>query len=523
MNAPFPGDEQERLQELLHLNVLDILDETEFSNLAMIASQICQTPIAFVSLVDQEQQRFKARIGFEIDQLPRHHSLCAYTILSEELSEILDMTQDVRFHDSPIVTTSPFVRYYAGAPLVTSAGYKLGALCVLDREPRQLTDVQKSILIGLAKEVVQRLELKASNQRLLTSLSVAEEISQVGMFEYDFLARQLTLTPTLSRLFNLAETVRSIPIAQVTQLISVEDFENIRKSVAHQLSYGTTFRFTYQFTDITTGKRMDHECQGAVAHNEQGQAYLLTGAVRDITQEKIRTSMVEEQEHQLKKVNLELDNLVYRVSHDLRAPLASALGLLYLSQQEKQVVAIQPLLKMVEETLHQQDRYISKILDYSHNSRGDIQHNDIDLAQLITEQIEIHRPNLSPVEVLMSINQSQSFYSDRQRLSIVISNIISNAFRFSRPARAQPFISIEALVTQQNAWFRISDNGIGIAQQHIGHIFKMFYRATDLNNGSGIGLYIVKETIEKLSGTITVRSLEGVGSTFEVSVPNMNE
>lgn len=159
--APPAKNEQTRLERLKRLMVLDSAPEPLFDEITKLASAICGTPIALVSLVDDNRQWFKANTGLEgATETHRDIAFCAHVILENELMEVADATQDTRFLANPLVTDNPNIRFYAGAPLTLSDGLNMGTLCVIDREPKQLTDIQKTMLTGLAAVVSRALEVR---------------------------------------------------------------------------------------------------------------------------------------------------------------------------------------------------------------------------------------------------------------------------------------------------------------------------------------------------------------------------
>ena len=166
MKAPLPPNEAQRLETLRCYGVLDTLPEQAFDDLTMLAAQICQVPIAVVSLVDENRQWFKSIIGLDAKETPRDVAFCAYSILNpDELLEVQDAMLDPRFADNPLVTNDPHIRFYAGAPLVAPDGHALGTLCVIDRVPRQLSTEQKGALRALSRTVIAQLELRTANRR----------------------------------------------------------------------------------------------------------------------------------------------------------------------------------------------------------------------------------------------------------------------------------------------------------------------------------------------------------------------
>ena len=158
--APLPPNEKQRLAALQSYKMLDTRREDGFDDLTRIAAQICGTPMALVSLVDENRQWFKSELGLGVSETPRDLAFCAHAILQEKVFEVPDADKDVRFHDNSLVTGAPHLRFYAGAPLQTPEGHALGTLCVLDRVPRHLSDDQREALEALARQAIAQMELR---------------------------------------------------------------------------------------------------------------------------------------------------------------------------------------------------------------------------------------------------------------------------------------------------------------------------------------------------------------------------
>lgn len=158
--VPIPDDEEDRLNALGKLDILDSVPEECFDRLTSLAANIFDVPIALVSLVDKDRQWFKSRHGLEAEETPRDLAFCAHAIMSVQPLIVPDTHGDIRFRDNPLVTGEPHIRFYAGAPLVTTVGFKLGTLCIIDRKPRPegLSPRQIEILTGLAETVVYEIE-----------------------------------------------------------------------------------------------------------------------------------------------------------------------------------------------------------------------------------------------------------------------------------------------------------------------------------------------------------------------------
>jgi signal transduction histidine kinase len=225
---------------------------------------------------------------------------------------------------------------------------------------------------------------------------------------------------------------------------------------------------------------------------------------------------------ELSKRNTELDNFVYSVSHDLRAPIASVLGLINLAKKDTEAKMKDMYLDMIHKSAMQQDHFIKEILDQSRNSRLEVKREEIFFQPLIEEtfnQLKFATSTGKSVEKNITIQQKKGFYSDAWRLKVILNNIISNAIRY-RNGR-EPVINVKVIIDGAQARLIIEDNGKGIEKEHLPNLCKMFYRATDDGAGSGLGLYIVKEAIDKLHGEIHIDSEFGKGTTVSLSIPEL--
>lgn len=176
---PIPFDEVQRLASLQALDILDTPPEPAFDRLTRLAAQQFDVPIALISLIDPARQWFKSKIGLEVDETPREFSFCQFAIMDDQVMQVPDATLDPRFAQNPLVTGEPHIRFYAGAPLVTEKGFRLGTLCMIDSRPRQpLDEVQKARLRDFAQLVINELELRRL-RRLLgdSSFGLSSEVT----------------------------------------------------------------------------------------------------------------------------------------------------------------------------------------------------------------------------------------------------------------------------------------------------------------------------------------------------------
>lgn len=222
---------------------------------------------------------------------------------------------------------------------------------------------------------------------------------------------------------------------------------------------------------------------------------------------------------ELQKVNDELDRFVYSVSHDLRSPLSSILGLTNLAKHTSDHDELLQILSLIQGRVSAQDHFIKEIIDYSRNARTETTTEPIHLAALVHEMIDALRfnHNADKIEFKQTIESNVVIYSDRIRLTVILSNLIANAIKYHDFSKAHPFIEI-GFEEQRNAIF-VTDNGAGIPVENQEKIFNMFFRGSDRSTGSGLGLFITREAVDKLGGEITLQSQFGEGSTFVVALP----
>ncbi|MCD9015928.1 PAS domain-containing sensor histidine kinase [Parachryseolinea silvisoli] len=226
-------------------------------------------------------------------------------------------------------------------------------------------------------------------------------------------------------------------------------------------------------------------------------------------------------EEELKIRNTELDNFVYKVSHDLRAPLSSILGLVNLARLPGNTDNPMDYIDIIGEKVEHLDHFIGDVLSHSKNLKMDITTSQVDFEQIIERTFKDLNYLQGAKDMERSVKISGiAFYSDPWRISEIFRNLISNAIKYRQLNIERPEIRIKILIDQRRAEINFSDNGIGIDDVSLAKIFEMFYRATEQSDGSGIGLYIVKNAVDKLGGQINVSSQVNQGTRFSIILPN---
>ncbi len=233
------------------------------------------------------------------------------------------------------------------------------------------------------------------------------------------------------------------------------------------------------------------------------------------------------QNHMLEKANEELDRFVYSASHDLRAPLKSILGLIKIAGIDTQDAQQHLYLDMIRQSVAKLETFIEDIVEYSRNSRLEITPEQIDFTVMVNEVMENLRflPQAEQIKLKLNIPENLSFYSDVWRIQTLLNNLLSNAVKYHDFSKENPFIAVSVHYLPagnglpEAIELKVEDNGKGIAPEYHSRIFDMFFRATESSNGSGLGLYIVREIMEKLHAKMNFISAEDVGTTFKIQIP----
>lgn len=310
----------------------------------------------------------------------------------------------------------------------------------------------------------------------------------------------------------------------IINIMDIIHADNREKTAEYLQKLRETGQYTgFQTRIITKSGKVKHiEINSSAILDEENTFIGSKDIIRDITDRMQAQQELEASNRYLKKVNTELDHFVYRASHDLRAPLSSLLGLIDVIKMHENGELTLDLLDKMGRQINKLEDFIKEIIDYSRVSRTGLNIESIDLKKMILEILDdlCFMDNAEKIKTSLTFNQEQFIYTDKRNLDIILNNLLSNAIKYADLTK-DSYIHIEINIHKSVIEMSIKDNGIGIREEFQLQIFDMFFRATDKSIGSGLGLFIVKEAIQKINGSITVESTFGQGSIFNLKFPNL--
>lgn len=248
----------------------------------------------------------------------------------------------------------------------------------------------------------------------------------------------------------------------------------------------------------------------------------ILGAINEANKFYVSNSLLAVQNEELQKAYNELDKFSYSVTHDMRGPLLSILGAIEAAQHMDTISEIREMLMLMKDSVRNLDDFIQSIHDYYNLNRGELEIKEIDFNEMVNEQTKIFNFTylVSDVKFNTTINQKETFRGDELSIKLILNNLLSNAFKYQRKENKEKLVDLTILVENGMAVIEVADNGVGIAENFLGDIFNMFFRASSHEVGSGFGLYNVKAAVTKLNGKITVDSEINKGTRFKVTIQN---
>lgn len=535
-------EEQLRLAALEKFRILDTLPEDEFDGIVELISDICDTPIALISLVDDRRQWFKARVGLSAQETPRDQAFCAHTLFQNEVFIVENALQDERFKNNPLVIGNPQIRFYAGAPLKTQDGFNLGTLCVIDTKSRQLTKSQTNALEKLAKQVVQLFELRVKLLQSEKALEQSELLAAMttnmaeGVMLQDDQGRIIEFNPAVLKILCLSEKQL---FNQTTE--DLQDWKTIFEDGSECPRHERP-----ALKALASGKSQLNQTLG-VDIPGQGRRWLLVNSIllpkfglskknhvlstfQDITDIKRAENKIQEEMHKAIKASNAKSEFLSKISHEIRTPINGIVGLTDLMlvadlSEEQRIRAEQ-----VKSCGHSLLSIISDILDFSQFEEGSIQleNTEFSLKQLLSEVESsigylAHRKNLH-VSFRMDPHLPDRLIGDVGRLRQTFLHLVGNAIKFTKNGHITIKCEMKNLLSVGNVFrFEVHDTGVGISASAQKNLFQSFTQADNSVSrnfgGLGLGLALSKELIQLMNGHIGFESEEGKGSVFWFEVP----
>lgn len=527
-NYPVPENEKERLEALYSYNILDSSADKDMDAITLLASRICQTPVAYVSLIDEKRQWFKAMIGFNRDETPREDSLCQYTIMQDKIYEIPDITKNELFSQNPLFNAKNGIQFYAGAPLIDPNGYRLGTLCVIDVKPRVLSIEQKEGLELLAREVVAHLIIRKDNLELAQSKAELQKFFDLSL---DFMCIAnvqgyfLKVSATFSSVLGYEE--KELLGRPFLDFVHPEDIPSTMNEIDKLARGEDTIHFENRYRKVDGSYIW-------LSWNSKPEPItgMLYASARDITEAKIT--------EELNKKNIQLqkekevaerssklkEEFLANMSHEIRTPINAIIGITNLLL--KKGTAVGKELEYIQ-TIHINSnnlfQLVNNILDFSQIESGKYNNNstEFNLKQLIRETVRSIK--LSATEKGLSLSTiidpeiPMRLIGYPEKLSQTFLNLISNSIKFT--SMGEIVVTAELITLNPDSAiikFIVADTGIGIPADKLDEIFLPFVQAnssfTRVHGGTGLGLAITKKLVELQGGEIQVHSKVGVGSDF---------
>jgi PAS domain S-box-containing protein len=387
-----------------------------------------------------------------------------------------------------------------------------GSIVWAEAQANAIVDNYQNIefITGVSRDITQ---WKKDEIQLRQAADIMENIqSGIHLYQLENLDDDRTLRLIAAN--PAAEKITGVPTEQIIGKTLDENFPNLRDLGIPQ-NYARVVRTGVPLTIDT----IDYEDSKIAALNVSLKAFPLPNNCVGVSFESL--SELKKTQNELQIRNSELNNFVYKVSHDLRAPLASIKGLIHLAKYEK---GPDEFLTRIDDSIRKLDDFIQNVLSHSRNLNTTPIVDDIDFSTLIDQCFSElnYLPGVTRLQKKVIVKGCH-FYNDSIRIFEIFRNMISNAIKYQDPEKKKSLLSITIDVTPDAANLVIEDNGVGIDEEHLPKIYTMFYRASEKSDGSGIGLYIVHQALQKINGTIKVTSELNQGTTFSISIPNLKQ
>jgi PAS domain S-box-containing protein len=377
--------------------------------------------------------------------------------------------------------------------------------------------------IALQRDISKEINYQNEILRINSRFELITDRSNVGIWEWDVRNNLTAWNQILRNQYGIADDT---PLEKLYGIFQDSIIEEDRSRVMAELENlieegGSNIVQSFRILNNSSKEVLTLRCFTLAERNENGELLRLIGSSFDITEQIQSQETILNKNEELRKINAELDNFVYSVSHDLRSPLLSIKGILTNvlkpgNLDEKTT----KFLKLAEVSANRLDGTIQEILEYSRNARLNLNLEEVNLEELCNVIFDDLRYSVEDAfEFRFSTSIEMPIITDKARITALLKNVIGNASKYRKKDIANPFVAISIDATSDYYLIQVKDNGIGIPEKSVARIFEMFYRATTSSVGTGLGLYICQEIVNKLQGKISVTSQEGEGTTITIQLP----
>lgn len=376
--------------------------------------------------------------------------------------------------------------------------------------------------IALQRDITKEVVYKAELERVTSRLELINAQSNIGIWEWDARTDDSYWNEALRLQYGIDVLDTNDASYELwLNMVVAEDRDLVMNATRELIEgKGDTWRHEYRIRRADNGEELILDCLTIAERDQQGNVIRLVGSSVDITARKRSEESILAKNEELRKINAELDNFVYRVSHDLRSPLLAIKGLIGLIfGTESLTEEVIEYLKLAESSVGRLDATIQEILEYSRNARLAVVYDEVDVKKkvdTIIRDLQFADKNITFEE---SFPENTTIISDRARINVLLKNLIGNAVKYQRKDEPNHWVRVTMDYVDENVVITVSDNGEGIHERSLPRIFDMFYRGTTSSIGTGLGLYICKEVLSNLNGSIDVKSTVGVGTTMTVTLP----
>lgn len=507
----------------------------ELSDIATLAAQICDTPIVALSLINGTLQWFAPELDFKPAEGFRDPTFCTHAIADpERVMVVQDMLRDPRFASNRLVLGAPQVAFYAAAPLVSSTGQAVGALCVMDQRPRNLNAGQTHSLQLLARKAIAHIEMlrllafkdRALNHERRKSLEIRAQLSAIGAASSDMVSfvdpRYIYRYVNDTYRSYIGKPLNLIEGHPVEDIIGSDAFRRTSKPLLDEALAGNTVE--YLWTLVTPAQGEKHlDIVYTPARDTAGNVLGVVVRARDVTKFHQLEGELRATVASLERVNALQKEFIYILSHDLREPLNSIINFSNMLEADHAAqldTKGRRYLDFINSAGTRMRRLLDDLLSFVRLEQPEDAFAECDLGVMLGEIQQDVDSTLRIKNGSVTVGAMPVLPAHPSMLRLMLQNLVSNALKFQRPGVA-PEVRVDAVVNEKNCVITVSDNGIGIPEDKLDAIFRIFHRLNSRKDydGSGLGLAMCKRVAMYHQGRIWVESTLGEGSRFYVELP----